>query len=184
MKDQDIVKLIELVGYKEGLPVVVDPGIIDPNEFIDEVVKVRLTNEYVPDTPQRIATDISQQLAIRFGETVKAYMRSDVLSASEIRGVPLVIAGWLRYLMGVDDQGNVYTPSDDPMLDELRAYLKDIKIGEPKSYKGQFESLLHNERLFGVDLYDCGLASKIEEIFVKLIDGKGSVRKTLEEYFI
>ena len=27
----------------------------------------------MPDAPQRIATDTSQKLAIRFGETIKAY---------------------------------------------------------------------------------------------------------------
>lgn len=35
----------------------------------------------MPDTPQRIATDTSQKLAIRFGETIKAYMASDELGS-------------------------------------------------------------------------------------------------------
>ena len=66
-------KLIEGIGYREGLPVVVNPGIISPKDFLDTVLNVRLPNPFMPDTPQRIATDTSQKLAIRFGETIKAY---------------------------------------------------------------------------------------------------------------
>ena len=69
MKNETLVKLVEGIGYKEGLPVVVNPGILDPKEFIDTVLKVRVPNPFMPDTPQRIATDTSQKLAIRFGET-------------------------------------------------------------------------------------------------------------------
>lgn len=73
MKDRELVKLVETVGYQEGLPVVINPGILNPKEFLDTVLKVRLTNPFIPDTPQRIATDTSQKLAIRFGETIKEY---------------------------------------------------------------------------------------------------------------
>ena len=84
----------------------------------------------MPDTPQRIATDTSQKLAIRFGETIKAYEASDTLSTSDLKFIPLVFAGWLRYLMGVDDQGNPFTLSPDPMLDTLRPYISGIKLGD------------------------------------------------------
>ena len=50
---------------------VVNPGIIDPMDFIHEVIDLRLPNPYIPDMPQRIATDTSQKVAIRFGETIK-----------------------------------------------------------------------------------------------------------------
>ena len=73
MKDEDLVKLVNILGYKEGLPVVVDPKILSPKAFIDEVVQKRIPNPFMPDTPQRIACDTSQKLSIRFGETIKAY---------------------------------------------------------------------------------------------------------------
>lgn len=44
------------------MPVVVNPGILNPEDFIKEVVEVRLPNPYIPDTPQRIASDTSQKL--------------------------------------------------------------------------------------------------------------------------
>ena len=58
-QDPDLKKLVEIVGYQEGLPVVVDPGVIDPKAFIDEVVQKRFPNPFLGDTPQRIATDTS-----------------------------------------------------------------------------------------------------------------------------
>ena len=44
-----------------------------PKDFLDEVIEKRLPNPFLPDTPQRIATDTAQKLPIRFGETIKAY---------------------------------------------------------------------------------------------------------------
>lgn len=70
--------MVERIGYTEGLPVVVDPGILDPKEFIDTVLNVRIPNPFMPDTPQRIATDTSQKLAIRFGETVKIILHQKI----------------------------------------------------------------------------------------------------------
>ena len=67
-----------------------DPGVLDPKKFIDTVVDIRIPNPYIPDTPQRIATDTSQKLAIRFGETIKAYLASDTLDIRELKLIPLV----------------------------------------------------------------------------------------------
>ena len=50
----------------------------------------------MPDTPQRIATDTSQKLSIRYGETIKAYEKSSTLQTSDLKMIPLVFAGWLR----------------------------------------------------------------------------------------
>ena len=39
------------------MPVVVDPGVLNPYEFIGAVINRRLPNPFMPDAPQRIATD-------------------------------------------------------------------------------------------------------------------------------
>ena len=67
--------MVEDIGYRESLPVVEHPGILEPANFLREVMEARLPNPYIPDTPQRIATDTSQKIPIRFGETIKAYMQ-------------------------------------------------------------------------------------------------------------
>jgi len=182
MEDQEIRALVEQIGYKEGLPVVVDPGVLDPKEFIDEVVKERLVNPYIPDTPQRIAKDTSQKVAIRFGETIKSYRDADDLDPADLVVVPLAVAGWLRYLLAVDDQGQKMTLSSDPMLDELTPQLEGIELGNPDSVGDKLKSILSNENLMGLDLYQVGLGEKIEGYFKEMIAEKGAVRATLNKY--
>ena len=183
MKDGDLVKLIRQVGYAEGLPVVTDPGVINPREFIDTVVNVRLPNPFMPDAPQRIATDTSQKVAIRFGETVKAYLATPGLDVHSLKAIPLVLAGWIRYLLAVDDEGKPFEPSSDPLMDGLKYMVSGIRLGErrtPAELKEMLTPLLTNASIFGVDLVEAGLADAVCENLSKLIAGPGAVRKTLQ----
>lgn len=182
MKDNELVKLIEKIGYDEGMPVVVNPGIIKPIDFIKEVLEVRLPNPFMPDTPQRIATDTSQKLPIRFGETIKAYVAREDLDVKTLKYIPLVFAGWIRYIMGINDNGEVFEISPDPLLDEVKIFVKDIKLGENRDYSEILKPLLSNEKIFGVNLYEVGLAQKVLEYFSELVAGKGAVRNTLKKY--
>ena len=181
MQDEDLRKLVETIGYKEGLPVVTDPGIIKPQDFIDTVVNVRIPNPFMPDTPQRIATDTSQKLPIRFGETIKAYLASDTLKVEDLKLIPLVHAGWLRYLMAVDDKGNAFEPSPDPLLSSVQTYVADMKLGEKPDCR-RLEGLLRDRTIFGVDLIEAGLAEKVCAYFEELTAGVGAVRATLHKY--
>ncbi len=184
MKDPALLGLIKNIGYKEGLPVVTDPGVIRPQEFIDTVVNVRIPNVFMPDTPQRIATDTSQKLAIRFGETVKAYSASDKLSVSDLKFIPLVYAGWLRYLMGINDEGEAFEPSPDPLLVKAQSYVKDIRLGDTDedALKAAVLPLLKDETVFGIDLEKVGLSDLVISYFAQLNAGKGAVRTTLDRY--
>ena len=181
MKDEQLKKLVWEIGPVEGMPVVTDPGILSPQEFVEEVINVRLPNPFIPDAPQRIATDTSQKVGIRFGETIKSYMEK-YGDAKKLNAIPLALAGWCRYLLAVDDEGNAFELSDDPMLAELTALVADIKVGEPATYTGQLKPLLSNANIFGVDLYEAGLGKFVEELFVELIEGSGAVRATLVKY--
>ena len=66
MKDSTLKTLVERLGYQEGLPVVMDPGILNPKEFLDTVLGI------------------------------KAYEKSSTLKTSDLKMIPLVFAGWLR----------------------------------------------------------------------------------------
>ena len=180
MKDADIVTLIKRLGYVEGLPVVVNPGILDPKAFIDEVVEQRLPNPFMPDAPQRIATDTSQKVGIRFGETIKSYI-AEGRDLNTLVSIPLALAGWLRYLLAVDDEGKAFEVSSDPLKDELQAKLAGIEAGKPETYNGQLKGILNNASIFGVDLTTTPLADKIEQYFVAELAGPGAVRKTLHD---
>ena len=185
MKDEELVKLVETVGYKEGLPVVVNPGILDPKEFIDTVLKVRVPNPFMPDTPQRIATDTSQKLAIRFGETIKAYASAEDRDVADLKLIPLVFAGWFRYLMAIDDAGNAFELSPDPLLDTVCPYVEGFKLGETKDVaeiEATLKPVLENDKIFGVNLYEVGMAEKVCGYFNEMLAGVGSVRDTLKKY--
>ena len=180
MKDADIVRLVKRLGYVEGLPVVVNPGIISPKAFIDEVVEERLPNPFMPDDPRRIATDTSQKVGIRFGETVKSYI-AEGRDFSNLVALPLAIAGWMRYLLGVNDEGGAMTVSDDPLKDELQAKLAGIVWNDPASYKGELKEILANQSIFGTDLMATPLGARIEGYFLVLLHGRGSARRLLQK---
>ena len=165
MDDKDLKKLVTTLGKDEGMKTVVDPKVLSPAEFLDAVLTKRLPNPFMPDTPQRIACDTSQKLPIRFGETIKAYRKADDLSTEDLKVIPLVLAGYLRYLEGIDDEGNSFEQSPDPLLDELKALSP--------------EEVLKRNDVFGVDLYEDSLAERVFEIYKKL-QGKGNIRKALE----
>ena len=185
MKDTELVNLVNTLGYKEGLPVVVNPGVLDPKEFIDTVLQVRVPNPFMPDTPQRIATDTSQKLGIRYGETIKSYIADPDRDVADLNMVPLVQAGWLRYLMAVNDDGEAFELSPDPLLEYGQAAVKGFTLGTvppADEVKAELLPILKNKQIFGVDLEEVGLADKVVGYFSELIAGPGAVRATLKKY--
>ncbi len=182
MKNPLLKNMVEVIGYKEGLPVVVNPGILDPKKFIDEVVNVRIPNPFLPDSPQRIATDTSQKLSIRFGETIKAYEASPDLHTEDLKLIPLVYAGWLRYLMEIDDEGREFTPSSDPLLEEARQYVADYELSFSPKDLSKLDALLANEKIFGVNLHAIGMDTLVKQYFAELSSGVGAVAAALKKY--
>ena len=162
-----------------SMPVVVNPGILDPKEFIDQVVNVRIPNPFMPDTPQRIATDTSQKLPIRFGQTIQAYLKRPDLKLEDLKVIPLVFAGWCRYVMGIGDSGAAFDPSPDPLLDSVQQTLKGVSLGSTIVPGETLKPLLSNQGIFGVDLYAVGMAETVEKLFQEMIAAPGAVRKVL-----
>ena len=179
MKDDDLKNLVYALG-QEGLKVVVNPGIIKPEDFINEVLTERLPNPFMPETPQRIATDTSQKLVIRYGETIKAYLKEGKLD--DLKIIPFVIAAWLRYLMGVDDEGREMTLSSDPLLDDLTPLVAGIKLGQKIDDVSGINYILSKEELFGVNLLEQeNMVQKIMGYLNDMIEGPGAVRRTLKK---
>lgn len=182
MKDRELSALARLVG-QEGMEFADDPGILSPQAFLDECLNVRFPNPFLGDTPQRIAVDTSQMVAIRFGENIKA-CAAKYGDAKKLRGITLAIAGWIRYLLAVDDNGDTFELSPDPMIPELRAQLAGTAFGNPQSLGGKLQPILSNQRIFGMNLYEAGMGTSIEELVKEEISGPQSVRKTLIRYLL
>jgi fructuronate reductase len=179
MKDPSLRKLVENIGYEEGLPVVVDPGILNAKQFLDEVIHERFANPFIPDTPQRIATDTSQKVGIRFGETIKSYVAREDLDVTSLTSIPLAIAMWCRYLLGINDAGEPFELSPDPLMDVLQQRLQGASLGDTSS---NVKAIIEDEQLFGVNLYEIGLGTKIEGMFHEMLAGAGAVREALLKY--
>jgi len=136
----------------------------------------------MPDAPQRIAMDTSQKVGIRFGGTIRAYMESPDLSPDSLTLIPLVLAAWLRYLLGIDDEGKPFAVSPDPLYETLAARLSGIRLGQKGPFRDALGSILRDGRIFGVDLYEAGLGDSVEGYFEELLDGAGAVARTLRKY--
>lgn len=183
MKDEDLRTLVTRMGYNECLPVVCDPKILNPEAFLKQVLEDRFPNPFLPDTPQRIATDTSQKLPIRFGITLSTYLNDHPEKLSELKLIPLVIAGWLRYLLAVDDNGNEFELSSDPLADFFRNELKaqGITYGMTENVSGRLSGILSNETVFGTDINKTGLTPVIEDYLDALLKGPGAVRNVLHK---
>lgn len=173
--------LIKNLGYQEDLPVVKDPKIINPEEFINQLITKRLPNKNIPDTPQRIAADTSQKIPIRYGVTIQHYLDDPKRDVQNLEFIPLILAGWCRYLMGVDDQGQSFTLSPDPMLKDVQPYVKSIKLGSAIDVHQHLQPILSNKKIFGNDLYAINLGTKVEQYFAQMITGKDAVIKTIQQ---
>lgn len=154
---------------KEGMRVVVDPKIISPVDFVNDVINVRLPNKAIPDTPARIATDTSLKIPVRYGETIKAIAKKGELES--LIYIPIAIAGWLRYLLGLDDELKPFNCSSDPELLHLQDILKNVK--ETLTYNNELDLILNNAQLFGMSLIDTPLYSKIVTHFKAMLQKNG-----------
>ena len=181
MADEDLRPFVQKLGYIEAMPVVTDPGVLNPYEFIGAVINRRLPNPFMPDAPQRIAMDTSQKLPIRFGETIKKYLARG-LDKSNLVLIPLTLAGYARYLKGIKDDGTPFEPSPDPMLQELQAIVAPLEIGKPDQDYSCLRQLYSRKDVFGLDLYEAGLGDQIEGMVRELYAAPGAVRQTLHKY--
>lgn len=177
MKDAELVGMVKRLGYVEGLPVVVNPGVLDPKTFIDTCINIRFPNPFMPDTPQRIATDTSQKLSVRYGTTISKYMENG-MDLNTLEVIPMVQAGWIRYLLGVDDAGNKFELSPDPLLEEVLPYVDGLTA---ENVEEKVAPLLRNKNIFKFDLYEIGLADKVIANLKAMLQGPGSARARIKE---
>ena len=181
MKDADLQNFNRKMSYDEAIPMVSDPGVVDPWEFLHEVLTERLPNPYLADQTKRIATDTSHKLGMRFGETILAYYDSPVPKhrVSRLRYIPFVLAGWLRYLIAVDDKGRRMELSPDPRLDSLREILADVELGMSVPMR-KIEPIICDKFIFGVNLAEVGLDDTVLFYFNEMLKGPGAVRTMLK----
>ena len=104
------------------------------------------------------------------------------LNVGDLKFIPLVFAGWLRYLMGVDDNGKEFTLSSDPRLQELTAIVSGISLGASTDVEAVLDNVLSDASIWGVDLKALGMDTIVCRYFQELIAGPGAVAAVLNKY--
>ena len=84
--------------------------------------------------------------------------------------------------MAIDDNGNAFELSPDPLLDTVCPVVADIKLGDDIDVEPILRPILENEAIFGVNLYEVGMAGIVCGYFKEMIAGVGAVRETLVKY--
>ena len=183
VRDEDICTFITNLSHLECMPLGADPGVLDPDEFVHEILTIRYPNPYLNDTCARIMTDTSRKVSTRYGVILSNYYNSPVPMhrVSHLRFIPLAIAAWLRYLIGVDDNGDPMELSPDPLLESLRKKLSGIQLGGEATYE-QLYPILSDRTLFGLNTFEVGCGERIIDFFNQMIAGPGAVRATLHRY--
>lgn len=87
--------------------------------------------------------------------------------------------------MGMDDNGNSFELSPDPLLETVCPCVADIRLDgsmDAETAESRVEELLKNDKIFGVNLYEVGMAGCVCQYFAEMLSGPGAVRHTLEKY--
>jgi fructuronate reductase len=90
---------------------------LDPTLYAERLL-ARFANPALRHRTHQIAMDGSQKLPQRLLDSVRDRLAAD----APIDRLALAIAGWIRFLRGVDEQGDVQ-PIDDPLRDALAVLL-------------------------------------------------------------
>lgn len=113
-------------------------------------------------------------IAIRYGVTLQHYVDDPARDPKTLEFIPLILAGWCRYLMGIDDEGTTFEQSPDPLLGTMKEYVAQVTLdGQDFDVHETLSPILSNQSIFGNDLYEIGLGEKVEGYFKKLISSKG-----------
>ncbi len=179
MQDPDITALIDKI-IAIVIQTIDRPKKMDPHEFAKAAIE-RLNNPNIPDDPMRIALNASAKMLPRFMDTYYAGLKKG-LSQESLDVVLLPVAGFLRYTLAVDDQGQSYTLEDDPRKDLIADCGAKAQLGDPASVAA-FKAIIANQGIMGEDLYAFGdTARRMEQMAGAMLAGTGAVRKTLQAY--
>lgn len=84
--------------------------------------------------------------------------------------------------MGIDDEGQKFAPSSDPLLEEASQYVSDYELSSAPKDLSKLDALLANDKIFGVNLHTIGMDTLVKQYFVELSSGIGAVTATLKKY--
>lgn len=132
---------------------------VDLQDYANRLI-ARYSNPALRHRIWQIAMDGSQKLPQRMLDSVRWHLAHD----SKFDLLALGVAGWMRYVGGVDEQGNPIEISD-PLLPVIQKAVQSSAEG-----KARVQSLLAIKAIFGDDLPDDSLfTAKVTEAYLSLL---------------
>ena len=140
--DPGYAAFVERLWREEIVPVVPPPPGTDLLAYVADL-KTRFANPAIRHRTWQIAMDGSQKLPQRLLGTIRERLARDL----PIPCLALVIAGWIRYVGGVDENGAVIDVRD-PLAETLRT----VQAGHPENPEARVIAVLELVPIFGADL--------------------------------
>ncbi len=144
MEQPAFVKLVTTYMAREAGETVAAPAGFDIEAYKQQL-RDRFSNKALKHRTWQIAMDGSQKLPQRLLETLREQLKAN----GNIDILCLGVAAWIRYVSGVDEQGQAIEVSD-PLAKELRAAC-DANQGNPA---GMVKAVASIQKVFGTDLID------------------------------
>ena len=156
MQDEALRKAARQLMLTEQAPTLRITG-VDLDAYADSLID-RFTNPALQHRTWQIAMDGSQKLPQRMLEGIRVHLQ---------RGTPwpllaLGVAGWMRYVSGVDDAGQAIDVRD-PLSDKIRA------IVDSSTEQTRVQALLGLSEIFGEDLpQDAGFVDAVSNAYQRI----------------
>jgi fructuronate reductase len=159
-----MVNYIQYLWEKEIIPTLETPEGEDLNDYCSELLQ-RYQNPAIEHRTWQIAMDGSQKLPQRILETV-----SDLLKHQRnFQGLALAIAAWIKYVTGIDLNGEVIDVRD-PLAKDLAIIAKKSKTSEH-----YVNSILDLSKVFPANLRDSSTFRMEIQKSYKFLDQYGSL---------
>lgn len=156
MQDEALRQAARQLMLTEQAPTLRITG-VDLDAYADSLID-RFTNPALQHRTWQIAMDGSQKLPQRMLEGIRVHLQ---------RGTPwpllaLGVAGWMRYVSGVDDAGQAIDVRD-PLSDKIRA------IVDSSTEQTRVQALLGLSEIFGEDLpQDAGFVDAVSNAYQRI----------------
>ena len=126
MQQHEFRAFIHYLMHEEIRPTVRPPPNLNLDQYCDELLE-RFTNPTLNHHTYQIAMDGSQKLPQR----LLSVIHDQVARHGTIEATSLVIAAWIRYACGVDEQGNTYVVQD-PLAEKLNTIFQEHGLNAEK----------------------------------------------------
>ncbi|WP_310606884.1 mannitol dehydrogenase family protein [Buttiauxella brennerae] len=140
MQDENYRRTAHALMLQEQAPTLKVQG-VDLAKYADSLI-ARYTNPALRHRTWQIAMDGSQKLPQRWLDSIRWHLAN----GSQFTLLALGVAGWMRYVGGVDEQGEAIEVSD-PLLAEIQQAVAASQEGEAR-----VKALLGLNTIFGADL--------------------------------